>query len=145
MAANSKTGWSDKVRQIARHEFVEPARGKTEIIQIRFGDLKSKLLRVGFPQGHANQVVSPLESSKFWKPLGLEMRSQKGQSRTIDSVLEFRFIDVVKGPTAIEESPAKKARRLTNELKGLFKNQIAAHGGAEGFIRWVRSDQDDAS
>ena len=145
MAANSKTGWSDKVRQFARQEYVEPARGRNESIQIRFGDLKTKLLRVGFPQGHANQVVSPLESSKFWKPLGLEMCSQKGQSRTVDSVLEFRFIDAVKGPTAIEESPGKKARRLTNELRGLFKDEIAAHGGAEGFLRWVRSDQDDAS
>jgi hypothetical protein len=25
----------------------------------------------------------------------------------------------------------------------LLKDEIAAHGGAEGFIRWVRSDEDD--
>jgi hypothetical protein len=34
--------------------------------------------------------------------------------------------------------------RVANKLHGLMKEEIAAHGGAEGFIRWVRSDEGDA-
>jgi hypothetical protein len=141
MAINAKTGWSDKVRQFATREYVEPARGASVTIRIPFGDLKAKLVRIGFPQGHANQVASPLESSKFWGPLGLEMCSPKGQSRKVDSVLEFRFVEHTK---KLNEAPAEKARRLTNELRGLLKEEIAAHGGAEGFLKWVRSDEDEA-
>jgi hypothetical protein len=145
MSVNTKTGWSDKVRRLAEREYVEPARGSGDVIRIRFGDLKTKLLRMGFPQGHANQVASPLESAKFWKPLGLEMCSPKGQPRTVDSVLEFRFLQEPKAsPRKVPETASERARRLTEKLRGLMKDEIAAHGGAEGFLRWVRSDEDEA-
>jgi hypothetical protein len=106
--------------------------------------LKAKLLRMGFPQGHANQVVSPLESAKFWKPLGLEMCSPKGQPRTVDSVLEFRFVHKQEdSQTRVVESHEQRAYRLTERLRGLMKDEIAAHGGAEGYLRWVRGDDEE--
>jgi len=43
----------------------------------------------------------------------------------------------------IDESPDEKAYRLTEKLRGLLKNEIAALGGAEGYMRWVRSDHAD--
>ncbi len=114
-------------------------------VRIPFGDLKAKLVRMGFPQSHANQVASPLESEKFWGPLGLELCTPKGQSRTVDSVLEFRFVDGgIGGEKPEVETPAERAHRLTEKLRGLMKDEIAAHGGAEAFIRWVRSDEDAA-
>jgi hypothetical protein len=144
----SKTGWSNRVRKIAEDEYVQPARLNQELVRIPFGDLKAKLVKLGFPQGHANQVVSPLESEKFWGPLGLELCTPKGQSRTIDSVLEFRFVGngggEIEGKEPKVETPAERAHRLTEKLRGLMKEEIAAHGGAEGFIRWVRSDEDAA-
>jgi len=48
--AKSKTGWSDRVREAARREYVEPARGNKEFVRIPFGEFKSKLVRLGFPQ-----------------------------------------------------------------------------------------------
>jgi bisphosphoglycerate-dependent phosphoglycerate mutase len=42
-----------------------------------------------------------------------------------------------------EESPEAWAHRATGKLFGLLKDEIAAAGGAEAFLRWVRSDDVD--
>jgi len=139
-----KTGWSEKVRQIAENDYVRPARPNRSPVTIRFGEFKAKLLKVGFPAQNANQIASPLESRKFWEPLGLEMCTPKGQGRKMDMVLEFRFIDEIEGShESPAEAPEARALRLTEKLRGLMKDEIAAHGGAEGFLRWVRSDEDE--
>ena len=107
--AKSKTGWSERVRDLAKREYVEPARATRDIVRIPFGELKSKLVRLGFPQSHANQVATPLETDKFWRPLGLELLSPKGQARTVDSIIEFRFTaDPQLGGFQSEEAPAEK-------------------------------------
>ncbi|HEX7729435.1 MAG TPA: hypothetical protein VF392_10395 [Terracidiphilus sp.] len=44
------------------------------------------------------------------------------------------------------ESPEERAQRLTEKLRGLLKDEIAAHGGSEAFVRWVRGyDEEDAA
>jgi hypothetical protein len=141
-----KTGWSERVREVAKREYVEPARATQAVVRIPFGEFKSKLVRLGLPQSNANQVATPLETEKFWKPLGLELLSPKGQARTVDSVIEFRFTahgNLSGGQQQKEETPAEKASRLIGEMRGLMKESIDAHGGAEAFIRWVRSDSDE--
>ena len=139
------TGWSDKVREIAIRDYVRPARLTRSRIRIRLGDLKVKMVELGFPKNHANQIASPLEADKFWKPLGLEMVTPKGQSRENDAVFEFKFVDETSAPAPLEEpeTPMQRAFRLTEKLRGLMKDEIAAHGGTEGFMRWVRSDEDE--
>jgi hypothetical protein len=141
--AKTKTGWSDRVRELARQEYVEPAKGTQELVRIPFGEFKAKLVRLGFPQSHANQVATPLETDKFWKPLGLELCSPKGQPRTVDSVLVFRFAGQEPRGTGREETPTKQAQRAMDQLYGSMKDEITAHGGAEAFIRWVRSEEDE--
>jgi hypothetical protein len=42
------------------------------------------------------------------------------------------------------ESFKDRAYRLTESLCGLLREEIAEHGGAEAFVRWVRSDDEDA-
>lgn len=141
-----KTGWSDRVREVADRDYVQPARPRRDRIKIRFGDLKVKMLRLGFPAQNANQLASPLESSKFWEPRGLEMCTPRGQGRKEDTVFEFRFVDELEnGLDTAKESAAERALRLTEKLRGTMKEEIAEHGGAEGFIRWVRSDEDEAA
>jgi hypothetical protein len=46
-------------------------------------------------------------------------------------------------PEPPPETPEEKAFRLTEALRGLLKDEIAAYGGTEGFMRWVRSDEDE--
>jgi hypothetical protein len=113
-------------------------------VRIKFGDLKEKMLKLGFPAQNANQIASPLESRKFWEPLGLEMCTPRGQSRRVNTVFEFRFIDEAEGSDdRSQESAQQRAFRLTEKLRGLMKDEIAAHGGTEGYMHWVRSDEDE--
>jgi hypothetical protein len=154
------TGWSEKTRQFADREYVIPARPTRAPIRIRHGEIQKKLRRLGMPAQNANQVGTSLESDKFWKPRGLMLCSPKGQSRSIESVYEFRFIDsdqVVdcEMPTdraasesasfVSSEDPEARAKRVVDGLCGLLKDEIAAYGGTEAFMRWVRSEEDDAA
>ena len=41
-----------------------------------------------------------------------------------------------------KESSAEWAERLTGKLSGLLKEELAAYGGGEAFIRWVRGHDD---
>jgi hypothetical protein len=143
-----RTGWSERVREVADKEYVKPARREGGRIRIRFGDLRSRMVKLGFPPGHFNQIATPLESSKFWQPRGLEMCSPKGQCRNDDAIFEFRFVDELsQGGSTRAETPRERARRIGEEMFGMLKEKIAAHGGTEGYIRWVRSrdEKEDAA
>ncbi len=41
------------------------------------------------------------------------------------------------------ETAEEWAHRMTGKLCGVLKEEIAACGGAEAFIRWVRSGDED--
>lgn len=128
-----KTGWSEKVRDVADRDFVRPARKNRSRVKIRFGDLKAKMLGLGFPSQNANQIASPLESRKFWEPLGLEMCTPKGQSRKVDTVFEFRFVDETEEPgDKVENDPLL-------ELAGILKGAICE--GVDAFVRDLRMDK----
>lgn len=43
------------------------------------------------------------------------------------------------------ESPADRAFRLTEKLRGIMKDELASYGGGEAFLRWVRSEDEDAA
>jgi hypothetical protein len=142
-----RTGWSEKVRQVADREYVQPARREGRRVRIRFGDLRSHMVKLGFPASHFNQIATPLESSKFWQPRGMEMCTPKGQSRNDDVIFEFRFVDdSSKSECPVPETPRERALKIADEMFGKLKDKIAAHGGTEGYIRWVRSrDDEDAA
>jgi hypothetical protein len=128
-----KTGWSEKVRDVADRDYVRQARQNRSRVRIRFGDLKAKLLELGFPSQNANQIASPIESSKFWQPRGLEMCTPKGQARKVDTVFEFRFIDETETPeNKILNDPLL-------ELAGILKGAIRE--GVDTFVREIRMDK----
>jgi hypothetical protein len=43
------------------------------------------------------------------------------------------------------EGAAARAKRLTEALRGLLKEELKEHGGAEAFVRWIRSDDEEAA
>jgi hypothetical protein len=151
------TGWSEKTRQFAEQEYVIPARRTREPIRIRHGDIQARLRRLGMPAQNANQVGTSLESEKFWKPRGLLLCSPKGQSRSVDSVYEFQFVEpcgssgdpLTAGTSSSKsdhlqsEDPASRAKRVVDGLCGLLKEEIASYGGTEAFMRWVRFEESD--
>lgn len=127
-----KTGWSDRIRDLADREYVNPARSGDGKIRIRVGDMQKKLKEQGFPAGFTNQILSSLESERFWKERGLEMDTPPGQPRRHETVLTFHFRDNVKRAFGIAQDPLL-------ELAGILKGAIRE--GADAFVRELRRDK----
>jgi hypothetical protein len=146
---------SDRVRGIVIEKYVKPAlsAGNTRL-SIRARDvLKDAEATEDFPRGRTPLVCNVLQSNKLLNQAGLELDRVEGppsrQSRSV--VVHYRVVDSTRSMSSAvddsettQESPAARAHRLTEKLRGLLKEEIAAYGGAEGFIRWVRSDKDES-
>jgi hypothetical protein len=142
---------SDRVRGIVIEKYVKPAlsAGNTRL-SIRARDvLKDAEASEDFPRGRTPLICNVLQSNKLLSEAGLELDRVEGppsrQSRTV--VVHYRVAGPARAaadPERVRETPAERAHRLTEKLRGLMKDEITAHGGAEGFIRWVRSDEEEA-
>ncbi len=44
-----------------------------------------------------------------------------------------------------EQDPAARALRMTEKLRGILKEELAEYGGGEAFLRWVRSENENAA
>jgi hypothetical protein len=127
-----KTGWSDRIREIADREYVSPARSGGGRIRIRVGDMQKKLKAQGFPPGYTNQILTSLESERFWKERGLEMDTPPGQPRRHETVLTFHFKGTADGPS-------ERGRDPLLEMAGILKGAIRE--GADAFVRELRRDK----
>ncbi len=52
------------------------------------------------------------------------------------------------GPAATHQAPAgetpsERAYRVTERLRGRLKDVIQSYGGTEGYMRWVRGEDED--
>ena len=45
-------------------------------------------------------------------------------------------------PNVPTEQTTKSPRELMESLRGLLKDELAEYGGGEGFIRWIRDDEE---
>jgi hypothetical protein len=129
------SGLSEKVRQLAVKEYVEPARRKGTNIVIPVGEIQQKLRREGFPSGHIRQICTSLESKLFSERLGLKLDSPAGQPERVTTTFQFRFTDSnLSGPlTSATEDPLL-------ELAGVLRGAIRE--GAKAFLREMRKDRD---
>jgi hypothetical protein len=143
---------AEYIRRFAADQYVTPARmHKKAKFSIAVKPVEALLKKRGLPQGRTPLVCSALRGNKFQKENGLVLDHwdgpPSGQSTTV--VYHFRFADdkvSENGGSEVAETPEQWALRLTNKIRGLMKNEIAAHGGTEGFMRWVRSeDEEDAA
>ena len=127
-----RTGWSDRIRELADREYVNPARKQGNNVRIRVGDMQRKLKAQGFPPGYTNQILTSLESDKFWRDRGLEMDTPPGQPRRHGTVLVFHF----------KENAERLYKTGTDpllELAGILKGAIRE--GADAFVRELRRDR----
>ncbi|MGA3102518.1 MAG: hypothetical protein ABSD61_11710 [Terracidiphilus sp.] len=151
-------GLSNQVRAVAKAKYVEPAlrSGKKEF-SIHVREIREDLATQGFPISHVPQICSALRTSRFLRENSLEIESIEGPpSKTSPTVVfHYRVANprpessartTFSGAIQTEESgetPDQWALRVTDKIRGLLKNEIAEMGGADGFIRWVRSDDED--
>ena len=149
---------SDRIRELVAEHYVQPALKKGDLrLSIRVRDvLRDAEAFPDFPRGRTPLICEVLQGKKLLRENGLEIESVEGppslQSRTVvvhyrrsGSTVRLRTSSDVQTSAAIAETPAEWAKRLTDKLRGLLKNELAEYGGAEGFIRWTRDEDDDSA
>jgi len=151
-------GLSDQVRAVAERDHVHPAiRAGNPRFSIAVRDLMRVLLPVGFPARNWPQVCSAIQAEKFLRANGLEIESVEGPPSKQSPKVVVRYRVVAPKPQepratpaagaeqakAAQESPEEWAHRMTGKLCGLMKEEIAALGGAEAYLRWVRGYDED--
>ena len=142
---------SDKVRLLARLEYIEPARRegrKTVVIPVR--DLHHSLIvREGFPERNTPQVCSALSSKKFLKAEGLEIENVEGPpSKTSTTVVfHYRFqgqSGALRPPDRVPPSGSGSDLHPQESplaaLRGLLRDELSQYGGGAAFINWLRTD-----
>ncbi len=150
-------GLSDQVRSVALDKFLEPAirAGKTRI-SVSAKDLMDELRPMGFPGNNWHQVCSAIQAEKFLRANGLEIEGVDGPpSKTSSTVVVHFRVPAIKesalekapkqqsGDASPGETPEQWAHRITGKLFGLMKDELAAFGGGDAFLRWVRSEDED--
>ena len=144
---------SDRIRALAIAKYVNPAiLSGREGFAIRVKDLSNDLQAEGFPPRHTPQICSALQTAKFLRENGLEIERidgpPSGQSPTV--VVHYRLGKAerpagTQSRTSSEEDPHTRALRLTEKLRGILKEELAEYGGGEAFLRWIRSEDDEAA
>ena len=150
---------ADKVRAIALQKYVEPAKnaGMMEF-SIAVRDLLNDLKRTDFPLNYTPLVCNSIKTKSFQRENHLEITGVEGPKSQTGTrvVVHYRVTDdraigskkVLASDRQSKtepETPGDRATRLTEWLRGLLQEEIASFGGADGFIRWVRSDDEDAA
>jgi hypothetical protein len=147
-------GLSDQVRSVARAKYVEPAirAGKTRF-QVAVRDLLEDLRGQGFPPKNWPQICTALQTSKFLRENGLEIEGIDGPPSKMSTTVVVRYRVAGAAPSKIQsaaapsgpdgESHEEWAHRMTKRLRGRLKDEIAAFGGSEAFMRWVRGSDED--
>ena len=151
-------GLSDQVRAVALEKYVHPAilAGKAQF-SVAVKDLMQHLRAEGFPGKNWPQVCTALQAEKFLRTNGLEIEGVDGPPSKMSTtvIVHYRLspADAPRkrissessiSPTAApEETPEEWAHRMSGKLFGLMKDEFAAFGGGEAFLRWVRSEDED--
>lgn len=159
-------GLSDQVRSVALERYVHPAirAGKVQF-SVAVRDLMRHLQADGFPAKNWPQVCTAIQAEKFLRTNGIEIEGVDGppkkQSPTV--VVHYRVAKpkadtnagqnqstCAEAPGNAEiasnhETPSARAFRLTEKMRGLLKEELAEYGGGEAFLRWVRSEDEDAA
>jgi hypothetical protein len=130
-----RTGLSEKVRQLAVKEYVEPARRKGTSVVIPVGEIQQKLRQEGFPSGHIRQICTSLESNLFSQRFGLKLESPAGQPERVETIFRFHFTE-----GRLARPGAREAEDPLLELAGVLRG--AVREGAKAFLQELRKDRE---
>jgi hypothetical protein len=151
-------GLSDQVRQVAAQRYIEPAiRDGRKKVSVAVRDLMRDLEPLGFPARNWPQICTAIQAHKFLRSNGLEIEAIDGPPKKQSPKVIVHYRVVGSGTSAeapangteeqrielSDETPEEWAHRMTGKLFGLMKEELAAFGGGEAFLRWVRSEDED--
>jgi len=141
---------------MALMRYVQPAKdaGASEV-SIPVKNLLRDLETIDFPSNYTPLVCNSIRTQSFQRDNNLEIVGIDGpRSKTGTRVIvHYRILGRGK-PGSItpsgttnsgKEESGSRAKTLTDRLRGLLKQEIADYGGADAFMRWVRSEDEDAA
>lgn len=140
-------GLSDNIRTIAQERFVEPAlrTGKVRF-SISVRDLMDAAEAKGIPtRDRVPAFCTSIQKKAFLAQNHLRVLSVEGPESGKSTTVVIHYQVEPTGSAMPEnnqgdqETAESKALRLTERLRGLFREEIVSRGGTEAFIRWVRS------
>lgn len=149
---------SEQIRQRAIYKYVRPALTEgRQRFSIEIKPLMRELEAEGFPPNHPAQFCSAVQARSFLLEHGLQIEKIDGppSKKSTTVVIHYRVMrplgqtlpanNMTRAAEDRSEEPSARAKRLSERLRGLLKKELAEYGGAEGFMRWVRSEGDDAA
>lgn len=128
-----QTSHADRVREHARHEYIEPARRRRESsVRIVAGEVQ-KAVRLS---NRVSLVCQALKSRKFLDENHLVLEKwdgpPSGMSTTV--IFTYRLVDEAGQP------PSQPATSPFLRLRGIAKDVFQSLGGGEAFIRKEREE-----
>ena len=154
------SGLSGKIRLLVSERYVQPAmKLGSERLSIRVKDILKDVAGDPDARGRTPAICEVLQGNKLLRENDLEIEGVEGppskQSTTV--VVHYRILHPgqwagdahagkrAQAAVAPAETPKERARRLTNRMAGLLKDEMAAYGGGDAYMQWVRSDDDEAA
>jgi hypothetical protein len=143
----------DSIRRVAIEKHLLPAvrANRTEFsIQIR--NLMEEAASEGIsPDQRVPAFCRSIQTRRFLDDNGLSITRVDGPKSGLSTtvVVHYRIKDHPSHRKPVQAQPSPSEERTQRALdafdrmRGLLKDEIAAFGGAEAFIRWVRSDEDE--
>jgi hypothetical protein len=154
---NMDLGLADQVRAMALLKYVGPAKkARSTEFSIAVKDLLKDLETIDFPLNYTPLVCNSIKTKSFQRENHLEITRVEGPKSQMGTRVVVHYKVLGEGKAADSEASGKgrqgkdetsgdRARRLTEGLRGLLKQELAAQGGTEAFVQWVRSDDENAA
>jgi hypothetical protein len=153
-----KQGSSEEVRALVAEKYVLPElrEGKSHF-SVAVKDVLADLVAKGFPPANLPQVCTAMRKRSFLREHGIEIEGIDGPPSKMSTTVVYRYRRADQQPrparpteqsaddSVITETPEEWAHRLTGKLSGLLKEELAEYGGGEAFLRWVRSEDENAA
>lgn len=141
---------TDRIRTFVMREYVAPARraGKKRLT-VRVRDVRDELGKHESMTGKSVVICQALQSKKFMEESSMLVESIDGPPSKLSPtvVMHYTLVETRQSESSpistatLDESPEAWASRVTGKVWGLLREEIGSHGGAESFIRWVRSEE----
>lgn len=138
----------EEIRNIARTKHVLPAVAAHQMdFSIAVKDLMKEAEQVGIDTGQrVPAFCRSIQTQGFLEQNGLRITRVEGPKSGLSTrvVVHYRLTREASQPSSTgNESAEEWAVRVTSPILGLMKEKIAKHGGAQSFLRWVRSEDEE--
>lgn len=150
-----QSGSSELVRSVAFEKYMRPRlNAGSRRFSVAVKDVMDDLVSQGFPPANIPQICTALRKKSFLRQHQLEIESIEGPPKKMSTTVVYHYRVANPAPpnpplpsaaveAPVNENPEEWAARITGKFRGLLKEELAAYGGGEAFMRWIRSEDGD--